>query len=94
VVIANPPFGSVQEDTRAKVFEIPNLSDGQERSFTTTQIDQAIALNALRTMRDDGRAVLIVGGKMGDERSRSNGYNSQISRSIDKGIYGSFSTFR
>lgn len=93
-VIANPPFGSVQEDGRAKVFEIPDAGGGQERSFTTTQIDQAIALNALRAMRDDGRAALILGGKMGDERSRSNGYNSQISRSFYYTLYQSYNVTR
>lgn len=93
VVIANPPFGSIQENGKAKIFEVPTLG-GQGRSFTTTQIDQAIALNALRIMRDDGRAVLILGGKMGNERSRSNGYNSQLSRSFYYTLYNTYNVTR
>lgn len=55
VVIANPPFGAVKEE------------NGQSRSwalgekYTSTQIDHAIALKSLESMKDDGRAVLIVG---------------------------------
>ena len=33
-----------------------------QKGYTTHEIDHAIALNALEAMKDDGRAVLIVGG--------------------------------
>jgi hypothetical protein len=67
-VICNPPFGSVHDAAgRVRRFAIPGNRRG------TTQIDQAIALGALEAMKDDGRAVLILGGKLGeDEERRSN----------------------
>ena len=53
-VITNPPFGSVKDDsgkaTKVKV-------DG----YNLGQIDHLIAARALETMKDDGRAVLILG---------------------------------
>jgi hypothetical protein len=89
VVIANPPFGAVREDGRSRLFQVPGAGvDG--RAFATTQIDHAIALNALKAMKDDGRAVLILGGKLGDERSRSNSYNSQQSRAFYYTLYNSY----
>ena len=80
-VIANPPFGAVKEsDGSSKTFDV----DG----WTTTQIDHAIALNTLKTMKDDGRAVLIVGSvKEGSEKSRSDGYNTKQKREFYWRLY-------
>jgi predicted RNA methylase len=79
-VITNPPFGSVKEAL------------GQNRLFRqglliTSQIDQAIALKALDLMKPDGKAVLILGGKMGDEDSRKERYNTQLSRGFYRWLY-------
>ena len=72
-VIANPPFGAVREGGESKVFKV----DG----FNTTQIDHAIALNALKAMKSDGRAVLIVGGVQAiDEAERVKGYTAKNKR--------------
>lgn len=54
VVIMNPPFGRV----KGRRFRL----SGNGKA-TTSQIDQAIALQSLQAMKDDGRAVLILGGK-------------------------------
>ncbi len=55
VVIANPPFGTVKDKNgETAKFKI-------NEQYTTTQIDHAIALKALETMKPDGKAVLIVG---------------------------------
>lgn len=87
VVIANPPFGSVRlENGSTKVFVIPT-SGIDNRPFTSTQIDFAIALNSLKALKPDGRAVLILGGKLGDERSRSQAYNSKTSRAFYYTLY-------
>jgi len=71
VVIANPPFGTLADQPgKRKWFEL----DGNERG--TNQIDHAIANKALSVMRDDGRAVLIMGGVKGkSEDVRSRQYN-------------------
>ena len=56
VVIANPPFGRVKdENNKTRRFAV--LGNGR----STTQIDQAIALQSLQSMKDEGRAVLILG---------------------------------
>lgn len=48
-VMTNPPFGSVQEKEYEGVFRISSL-EGQ------------MAINALDSMKDDGRAAIIIGG--------------------------------
>ncbi|MEX0270496.1 DNA polymerase [Leptolyngbyaceae cyanobacterium UHCC 1019] len=83
VIITNPPFGIVHgEDGKVKRFEVPGNRRG------TRQIDHAIAFRALETMKDDGRAVLILGGKLGsDEDLRSDRYNSIESRGFFYALY-------
>ena len=49
VVMTNPPFGSVQEKEYEGIFRISSL-EGQ------------MAINALDSMNDDGRAAIIIGG--------------------------------
>ena len=58
-IITNPPFSSLKD------------AQGQTRMFRrgrllTSQLDHAIALSALDLMKADGRAVLILGGKIRD----------------------------
>ena len=88
VVIANPPFGSLQDATGAtRTFEIQAGAD----VLRTSQIDQVIALNALKAMKRDGRAVLILGGKLSDdETKRSDRYNSRASRAFYYTLYRHF----
>ena len=79
-IITNPPFGSLQD------------AQGQTRMFqrgrlTTSQLDHAIALSALDLMKADGRAVLILGGKMGNETSRTERYNTQLTRGFYRWLY-------
>ncbi|NER26526.1 MAG: DUF3991 domain-containing protein, partial [Symploca sp. SIO1C4] len=83
VIIANPPFGRVRDEQgNLRRFKLPGNRRG------TTQIDQAIAFQALESMKDDGRAVLILGGKLGgDEATRSNRYNTLESRGFFKALY-------
>lgn len=56
VVITNPPFGK-QKDPGAE-----KAKTWQVSGFETNEIDQAIALRALRAMKKGGRAVLLLGG--------------------------------
>jgi hypothetical protein len=81
VVICNPPFGTVMDQTRrTQRFRIYDT--------WTTQIDQVIAFNALQVMKPDGRAVLILGGKLGtDADIRSERYNSRESRAFYHLLY-------
>jgi C-terminal domain on Strawberry notch homologue/P-loop containing NTP hydrolase pore-1 len=85
-VICNPPFGVVkQANGRTQHFDLPGNRRG------TSQIDQVIALRALEAMKDDGKAVLILGGQLGqDAEKRSQRYNSLESRSFFKTLYENY----
>lgn len=78
-VIANPPFGK-KKDKR-----VWNIS-GHE----TAEIDQVIALKALQSMKPDGKAVLILGGKKGSESGRRAQYNTATQRSFYKALYDNY----
>jgi len=75
VVIENPPFGSIGED-----FNI----DG----FKTREIDHAIVMKSLQSMRSNGRAVLIVGSVQSNtEEGRREGYRSASKRNFYVNLY-------
>ena len=83
VVIANPPFGAVKTEGESKVFNLSDIQPG----YRTHEIDHAIALRALQGMRDDGRAVLILGGLnklLSSREARSDGYNGKAKREFFK----------
>lgn len=84
VVITNPPFGSVKgENGKRKHFPIGDT--------WSAQVDHAIALTALASMKDEGKAVLILGGKRGgEEEQRSERYNSRESRGFFYTLYGQY----
>ena len=86
VVIANPPFGRVKdENNKTRRFAV--LGNGR----STTQIDQAIALQSLQSMKDEGRAVLILGSKPGrDEAERSESFNTLESRGFFFTLYNQY----
>jgi C-terminal domain on Strawberry notch homologue/P-loop containing NTP hydrolase pore-1 len=56
VVITNPPFGVVRSDGVVQRWKIG--------TYGSTQIDHAIAWYALQNLKNDGRAVLILGAPM------------------------------
>lgn len=83
IVITNPPFGSVSQNGQTQRFQIGKL--------ITTQIDHAIALQALRSMKPNGKAVLILGGKLGDdEERRSDRYHTRESRAFFYTLYQTY----
>lgn len=83
-VIANPPFGVVKEDGETKRFKINDR-------YTTSEIDHAIAMKALEAMKDDGSAVLILGGlNSTDEAKRSNGYSGKAKLEFYVTLYGEY----
>ena len=86
VVIANPPFGAVQENGASKRFKVDDR-------YTTTEIDHAIALKSLEAMADDGRAVLLLGGvnKLAKtEEARSDAYNGKAKREFYYTLYNAY----
>jgi predicted RNA methylase len=71
-VIANPPFGPVQENDASKVFDLSWMQKG----YRTREVDHAIAFEALQTLKDDGRAVLII-GSVHPNKDRANSYRAK-----------------
>lgn len=80
-VIANPPFGVVRNSEGGTTIHATELPNG--KPYATGEIDHAIALHALNSMMDDGRAVLIVGGinkLVSTTEGRSDAYNGAAKR--------------
>ncbi len=84
-VITNPPFGAVKDDSgKNRRFQI----DGK---YETSEIDHAIAFEALKAMKDDGKAVLIVAGLRSDvEAARSAAYNTGAKRNFYFTLYNQY----
>ncbi|NEQ29533.1 MAG: helicase, partial [Leptolyngbya sp. SIO4C5] len=76
VVIANPPFGRRRKEGRAERFTI----GAEATPINSSQLDHVIAWRSLEAMKDDGSAVLIIGGEKGSEAHRSDQYNTQMTR--------------
>lgn len=70
-IIANPPFGKVKDEAlRNKRWPMGGTQ--------TSEIDHAISWKALSSMKDNGRAVLIIGGIKADtDAERANGYKAR-----------------
>lgn len=83
-IIANPPFGTILDDNGNSI-DFPLYGTGGE---TTKNIDQAISLQALDSMADDGRAVLIIGGKnIKDPEERAKAYATPNQMKFWKPLY-------
>lgn len=86
IVLANPPFGAVKDNGTSKTFDMSDIQPG----YRTNEIDHAIALRALASMKDNGRAVLILGGLnklLTSQEARSDGYNGKAKREFFKALY-------
>ncbi|MEM6432426.1 MAG: strawberry notch C-terminal domain-containing protein, partial [Cyanobacteria bacterium P01_D01_bin.115] len=86
VVIANPPFGRRRKAGRAEQFVI----GAEATAIRTSQLDHVIVWNALESMKDDGRAVLLIGGEKGSEAYRSDEYNTQQNRGFYYNLYRNY----
>ncbi|WP_346293161.1 strawberry notch C-terminal domain-containing protein [Sphaerothrix gracilis] len=86
VVIANPPFGRRRKEGRAERFTI----GAEATPINSSQLDHVIAWRSLEAMKDDGSAVLIIGGEKGSEAHRSDEYNTQQNRGFYKNLYDNY----
>jgi hypothetical protein len=87
-VIANPPFGVVRVDGEPREF-----SPVAGAPYTTREIDHAIAFQALESMKEDGRAVLIVGSvnpKVESAEGRADAYNGKSKREFYYHLYRNY----
>ncbi len=84
VVIANPPFGTVKDaDEVTKTFQINDR-------YSTNELDHAIVFKSLEAMKDEGSAVLIVGGIQGTDDVRSDKYNKGAKRKFYYSLYNEY----
>lgn len=76
IVIGNPPFGIVKgDDGKTKNWQITD-------QYSTSQIDHAMVFKALESMKDDGRAVFIIGSV--NDRNSSADARKLLYRNPDK----------
>jgi hypothetical protein len=71
---------------RPRTFDMSDIQPG----YKTNEIDHAIALRALASMKDDGKAVLIIGGiskQLTENEKRSDAYNGRAKREFFKALY-------
>lgn len=74
-LVMNPPFGAVRDDSGNTVTYtiLPEYSTGE--------IDHAIVFKSLESMKDDGNAVLIIGGTLAEsEQGRKEAYRGRAKR--------------
>ena len=71
IVIGNPPFGTIKNDDGVSKEWIINPD------YKTTQIDHAMVFQALKSMKDTGKAVFII-GSVNDKNKTTKGRSSCI----------------
>ncbi|MCP4116457.1 MAG: DEAD/DEAH box helicase family protein [Desulfobacteraceae bacterium] len=76
VVVANPPFGIVKDENRQ------TRSWSITKNYTTMQIDHAMVFQALKSMKDNGRAVFIIGSV--NDKNRTHKGRQLLYRNPDK----------
>jgi GGDEF domain-containing protein len=91
VVIANPPFGAVKDANGESTSY--QLTTPKGESLKTNEIDHAIVLKQLESMKPDGRAVLLIGGVNKLQKTteqRSDAYNGAAKRKFFYHLYGNY----
>lgn len=87
VVIGNPPFGVLKDEFG------DSLTWDLGGRYVTREIDHAISMKALSAMKDDGRAVLIVGSvakTLRDDKARRDAYNGKAKREFYFRLYSEY----
>ena len=90
VAVMNPPFGAVKDnDGKTIYFDVP--AGPNTPALNTREIDHAIVFNSLATIKDDGRAVLIVGGvDASSEDQIRDGYRGKGKREFYYKLYNEY----
>ena len=94
VVIANPPFGKTEDlegNTQKILIELSNPAPGT-RAYPTAKLDHAIAFKSLAAMKEDGKAVLILGAPMEQKTGAeaSDAYNGPENRAFFHTLYNNY----
>jgi hypothetical protein len=94
-VILNPPFGSVFDHQMQAVkrwpIELPNPAAGT-REYETSQIDHVISFKTLAALKEEGRAVLVLGAPLEQKTGADSrdAYNTGQSRSFFYTLYHNY----
>jgi hypothetical protein len=81
LVMTNPPFGSLKS-VGQEPFKI--MTSGEvETEFVLTKLDHAIAAKALQSMKDNGKAVLILGAELDKTDKAKSEITGQNARFMD-----------
>ncbi|MBE9160048.1 strawberry notch C-terminal domain-containing protein [Nodosilinea sp. LEGE 06152] len=81
VLVSNPPFGLLRENGTGPP------QRWQHGPVSTQKIDHAIALQTLQGLSPEGRALVIIGGHMGNASARQSAYRGQADRSFYSFLY-------
>ena len=88
-IVMNPPFGTLMQNDGTNKRWTVTVPGGAQ--FETTQIDHQIVMNQLKSLSADGRAVFIIGGKMGDtQEARADSYNTRQTREFFYFLYKNY----
>ena len=93
VVIANPPFGTVKNAEGTSIAARGTVRFQVDEQYETGEIDHAIAMRALETMKEGGSAVLLVGGinkTATTEKARSKAYHGKAKREFYLRLYDQY----
>lgn len=84
-VVINPPFGATKDSQgNTIVYEV-------KPDYGTREVDHAIVFKTLEAMKDDGRAVLIVGGVMSEaDEARREDYRGKNKRTFYFNLYNDY----
>jgi hypothetical protein len=82
-VVANPPFGGQNDEDNNKITWYTG-------SYDTPRLDHAILFKSLEALKDDGRAVLLMGGHKGDDETRRKNYRVSSQTQFYRQLYDNF----
>jgi hypothetical protein len=83
--IMNPPFGAVSDENgNTTRYEV-------SPTYTTREVDHAIVFNSLASLKDDGSAVLIIGGPLAESNeARKDTYRGKSKREFFFNLYAQY----
>ncbi|PSB31590.1 strawberry notch C-terminal domain-containing protein [Stenomitos frigidus] len=92
VIVMNPPFGAVSIGGVSKEWLV--RGGAATPAYRTTNIDHAIALHSLQSLKDEGRAVLVLGAPMGqktgNQEAAATTYNGGQYVAFYKSLYDNY----
>jgi hypothetical protein len=82
-IVANPPFGGQSDEDNNKITWYTG-------SYDTPRLDHAILFKSLEALKEDGRAVLLMGGAKGNDEARRKQYRVPSQTQFYRQLYDNF----